>query len=358
MSESSYLARLCAHTPSPNFAELAAVLSRKQPSRPTLFEFFLNGPLYTALAAKAYVPKADGLDSVRLVMWAFRQAGYDYFTYRPPQFCFPAGEHPRDQTISLNDGIVIADRASFQAYKWLEADACDYSSLDAIRPELPPGMKIVMFGPGGVLENVIRLVGYDNLCFILADDPDLAQDIFDAVGSRLVRHYEIACRYDTVGAAISNDDWGYKTQPMLSPADLRRYVFPWHQRIVEAIHNAGMPAILHSCGNASEIMDDVIDGMGYDGRHSYEDAIQPVEQAYEQYGGRIAVLGGMDVDFVVRSPPAAVYRRSREMLERSVGRGSYALGTGNSVPEYVPAEGYAAMVWAAVEQRRGKEQAR
>jgi uroporphyrinogen decarboxylase len=353
MAESSYLARLCAHTPSPNFAELATVLRRGQPARPTLFEFFLNGPLYTALAAKAYTPRADGLDSARLVMWAFRQAGYDYFSYCPPQFDFRAGEPQRAQTISLNDGMVISDRASFEAYAWVEPDACDYSSLAAIRQEIPAGMKIVLYGPGGVLENVIRLVGYDNLCFILADDPDLAQDIFDGVGSRLVRHYEIACRYDTVGAAISNDDWGFKTQPMLSPADLRRYVFPWHQRIVEAIHKAGVPAILHSCGNAAEIIDDVIDGMKYDGRHSYEDAIQPVEEAYEQYGSRIAVLGGMDLDFVVRSTPAAVYRRSREMLERSAGRGSYALGTGNSVPEYVPSENYAAMVWAAVEQRRG-----
>jgi uroporphyrinogen decarboxylase len=353
MAALSYLARLCAHSPSPDFTNLQEILRRQRPARPTLFEFFLNGPLYAALAGQAYTPKADGLDSVRHVMWAFRQAGYDYFTYRPPQFYFPAGEHKRDQTISLNDGSVISDRASFEAFRWIEPDACDYSSLEAIRAEMPVGMKIMMFGPGGVLENAIRLVGYDNLCFILADDPQLGRDIFDAVGSRLVRHYEIACQYDTVGAAISNDDWGYKTQPMLSPADLRTYVFPWHRRIVETIHGAGMPAILHSCGNASEIMDDVIDGMKFDGRHSYEDAIQPVEEAYEQFGARIAILGGIDVDFVVRSPAAAVYRRAREMLERVGARGSYALGTGNSVPEYVPAENYAAMVWAAVEQRQG-----
>jgi len=82
-----------------------------------------------------------------------------------------------------------------------------------------------------------------------------------------VRHFE------TVGALIANDDWGFKTQTMLSPADLRRYVFPWHERIVETIHAAGKPAILHSCGFAGEIMDDIIDGMKYDcetfvrGRH-------------------------------------------------------------------------------------------
>ncbi len=40
-------------------------------------------------------------------------------------------------------------------------------------------------------------------------------------------------------------------------------------------------------------------------------------------------------------------------LERTAERGSYALGSGKSVPEYVPAENYAALVWAAVEHRGG-----
>lgn len=353
MASRSYLERLAAHVPVPDFTQVQAVLRRGVPLRPTLFEFFLNGTLYAHLSRGCYLPRGDGLDGVRQLMHAFRRAGYDYVMYRPTQFRFPAGEHPRDQTISLNDGALITDWEGFRSYSWIEPDACtDYVQLEAMEAELPEGMKVVLFGPGGVLENVIRIVGYDNLCFLLVDDPELARAVFDGVGSRLVRHYEIACRYDVVGACISNDDWGFKTQPMLSPADLRTYVFPWHRRIVETVHAAARPVILHSCGNPTEIMDDVIEDMRFDGRHSYEDAIQPVEEAYEQYSDRIAILGGIDVDFVVRSTPEAVYRRSREMLERVAARGGYALGTGNSVPEYVPAENYAAMAWAAVEHRR------
>ena len=67
--------------------------------------------------------------------------------------------------------------------------------------------------------------------------------------------------------------------------------------------------------------------------------------------GKFRCLGGIDVDYVIRSAPDAVYRRSREMLERAAKVGAYALGTGNSVPEYVPVENYCAMIWAAVETR-------
>jgi uroporphyrinogen decarboxylase len=194
-------------------------------------------------------------------------------------------------------------------------------------------------------------MGYENLCYMVMDDEQLVFDVFEEIGSRFVKYYEIATQHDAVGACISNDDWGFKSQTMLSPADMRRFVFPWHKRIVEAIHAAGKPAILHSCGYSAEIIEDTIEDMKYDGRHSYEDSICPVEDFYEEYHHRIAVLGGIDVDFVCRSKPEEVFERSKAMLERAEGRGSYALGTGNSVPDYVPDENYFAMIRAALGER-------
>ena len=200
---------------------------------------------------------------------------------------------------------------------------------------------------GGVLENVISLVGYERLCYMIVDEPDLATAIFDEVGQRLVRYYEISAAYDTVGMLMSNDDWGFNTQTMLSVDDMRKYVFPWHKKIVEVIHAAGKPALLHSCGNLSMVMDDVIDYMKYDAKHSYEDNIMPVEEAYERWGSRIAILGGIDVDFICRSTPEEVYNRACTILEKVDNRGGYALGSGNSIPYYVPVENYFAMISAA-----------
>ncbi|OGV74610.1 MAG: hypothetical protein A3K19_05880 [Lentisphaerae bacterium RIFOXYB12_FULL_65_16] len=350
MSTKTYLERVLAHSPSPDFGNLQKVLKHMRPNRATLFEFFLNYPLYQRLSGVTVKPGVERTD-VQCLIGAFRQAGYDYVTYRPPEFAFPRGERPREKTVSINEGGVIADWASFEKCPWKDPDTCNYSQLKWIQELLPDGMKVVVCGPGGVLENVIALVGYERLCFMLADDPGLAHAVFDAVGSRLVRHYEIAGGFESVGACISNDDWGFKTQPMLAPQAMREYVFPWHVKIVQAIHHHGKPAILHSCGNAAEIMQDITDAMEYDGKHSFEDAIEPVEDAYRKYGRRIALLGGIDVDFVCRASPDEVYRRSKAMLDLTAAAGSYALGTGNSVPEYVPTGSYCAMIWAALEAR-------
>ena len=321
----------------PDFDNILKVLNREKPDRPTLFEFFLNGPLYERLG---------GVAGNRYIE-AFRRAGYDYCTFHVG-FSFTTGNRAHDKSISLNEGALITDRESFKKYVWPVVEDSDYEVLASVAPEIPAGMKLIVPGPGGVLENIIRIVGYDNLCMMLYDDPELAQEVTDNIGSRLVRHYEIVGKYDTVGAMISNDDWGFRSQPMLSPDDMKKYIIPWHVKITEAIHSYGKPAILHSCGNQESLMESIIDVCKYEGKHSYEDTIEPVEAAYERWGSRIAILGGIDLDFVCRKTPEEVYQRSKAMLERAEKHGGYALGSGNSIPEYVPQENYFAMISAAV----------
>ena len=330
----------------PDFNNLLKILERGRPDRPTLFEFFLNEGLYKKLAGVGPDSNYAGLDKIKTDIKAYTHAGYDYTTVQGSDFRFTSERRQGKKSISLNQGAVIHDRHSFKEYPWPDPDSYDYSRLDSLAPELPEGMKFIVWGDGGVLENVIQLTGYDNLCYMIADDPGLVRDLFYEVGSRFARDYEICAGYESVGALISNDDWGFNTQTMLSAADLRKYVFPWHKKIVGAIHAEGKPAILHSCGQLESVIDDIIGDMKFDAKHSYEDGIIPVEQAYDRWGGRIAVFGGIGMDFLCRADPEEVHRRSCGMLEKSAGKGCYALGSGNSIPSYVPDKNYLAMISA------------
>ena len=331
----------------PDFNNLLKVLKRQVPDRPTLFEFFLNGTLYERLADQSALEKDDQFRNQRINISAYKNAGYDYVILPPSDFAFQTGNVHSEKTKSLNEGSLISDQESYEKYVWNNPEnyECVYPNLDK---ELPDGMKIITQAPGGVLENVIALTGYDNLCYMLADDTDLVQEIFNKVGSALKKHYQLAMQHDCVGAAIVNDDWGFNTQTMLSPADMRKYVVPWHKELVTLIHESGRPAIMHSCGKLDEVYDDIIDVIGFEAKHSYEDNIESVEMAYERLHSRIAIMGGIDLDFVCRSTQEQVFNRSLAMLERTATRGGYALGSGNSIPNYVPHENYLAMIAAAV----------
>lgn len=333
----------------PDFNNILKVLRREVPDRPTLFEFFMNGNVYQEAAGDPPPPEAPAEEHLGYMARAYAACGYDYVNSYGCALDFHAGAKTSKDTISLNDSPVIQSWEDFQNHPWPDARNADYSMLEKAAPYLPGNMKIMMSGPGGVLENVISLMGYENLCVMLYDDPELVEAVFEKVGSTLVDYYTIGAQYDTVGIIMSNDDWGFNTQTMLSPEMMRKYVFPWHKKIVEVAHANGKPAVLHSCGFMSEVMEDIIEDMKYDGKHSYEDNIVPVEEAYRRWGGRIAILGGLDVDFLVRSDEETIRRRALGMLELSQEKGGYALGSGNSIPEYIPNEKYFAMTSAVAE---------
>ncbi len=335
----------------PDFGNLLAVLERKVPSRATLFEFILCEALFAHYDIDA-PPPDDPKAQLRAWVQLFAACGYDFAVVPPawpPLIHFNLGEHAEMESYSANEGGVVRDWDELEQLTWPEVDPSAYEIIEEVARELPAGMKLVVPSNCGVLENLIKVVGFEDLCMLTLEDPDLVKAVADGVGERLYRHYQLALSCDAVGAVILNDDWGYKTQTMLSPDDLRRYIFPWHKRMAALAHENGRPVILHSCGNLDEVWDDIVEDIHADGKHSYEDAIRPVEDSYEFLHERLAVLGGLDMDYVCRSDPDEVYRRARGMVERSAGRGGYAVGTGNSVPDYVPIQNYRAMTRAALE---------
>lgn len=328
---------------------LLQVLRGQTPERPTLFEMIISTDHLVHMAGRFPAPN-DGMDAFRMQVEAMENGGYDYVMAYAAPFLFRADRRVSEKTHSLNGQGVISDWESFERYPWPDAVGADYSGLKLAGSLLPEGMKLGVLGPNGVLENVIDLVGYDNLCFMLFEEPELAQAIFDKVGSTLLTYYEHAAEEDSVGFLCSNDDWGFNTQTFLSPELMRRYVFPWHKKIVQTAHAAGKPCMLHSCGYFDNVIEDIIGDIGYDARHSYEDGIKPVEEAYEQLQGRIAVLGGIDIHFLATRTPDEIYRRCRDMLARTADRGGYALGSGNSIPGYIPFENFDAMRRAALDR--------
>ena len=114
-------------------------------------------------------------------------------------------------------------------------------------------------------------------------------------------------------------------------------------------HRAGKPFLLHSCGNIEAIMPTLIEQAGIDAKHSFQDAVEPVEKFMDRWGQRVAALGGIDVHLLATGNEEAVVKRTRAVLEHTTGRGTYACGSGNSVTNYIPPGNYLAMVETVVQ---------
>ena len=88
---------------------------------------------------------------------------------------------------------------------------------------------------------------------------------------------------------------------MISPRDLRPYALPGYSGLLRSLMIMACP-ISAPCGNISAIMDDLIADVGRRRKHSYEDAIIPVEDFQRTYGDRIAVLGRIDINILFGEP--------------------------------------------------------
>ena len=211
---------------------------------------------------------------------------------------------------------------------------------------LPPGMQALGGVGNGVFEISEDLVGFQYLAYMQVDDPELFAELYRRIGDLMVEIWTVFLqRYgDTFAICRFGDDLGFKTSTLVSPAIIRQHILPQYQRVIDLIKGAGKPFLWHSCGRIFAIMDDVI-ALGIDAKHSNEDIIAPFDEWIARYGDRIGLLGGIDVDLLCRHQPAAiveeVFEKGRRF--RAAARG-YALGSGNSIPEYVPVDGYSAML--------------
>lgn len=334
-------------TREPDIDKFLKVMIGGKSDKVHLFELFMDKPVYEYFADRELEVDTP-LEKIKLAVDGFYNAGFDYVTAHGCSLGFKTGKHNAKKTYSANEGGVIKDWSSFDSYEWPDANQYDYSVLNKIKDYLPQGMKLAVMGPGGVLENVTKLVGYEDMCIMMSEDPDLLLSIFNKVGKIFVDYYENSVKYDTVAFLISNDDWGFKTQTFMSPRDMRKFVFPWHKKIAEVAHRHNKPIVLHSCGYMNDVFDDIIYDMKYDAKHSYEDNILSVEDSYKRYGDKITILGGLDLDFLINSTNNQIQQRCKDIINLTKENGRYMLGSGNSLAYYIPIEKIISMIKSAL----------
>jgi uroporphyrinogen decarboxylase len=344
----------------PDWRELVACIRRERvPGRVHFLELFLDAEMQTAICERFDLYEGlDPADPFYNLKWQIklqRFLGYDYVSCGLEELPMPTS------------GILIADTADlkrsggrnymeehagpittwqdFEQYPWPDPAKAGTRVLDWYTAHLPDGMCIIATGLfGHFAEYLTWLMGYESLCFALYDQRDLVKAIGDRVMGLSIATLKQTLTYDLVKIVWGSDDMGFRSGTLISPSDLREFVLPGHKLMAKMCHEQGRPYILHSCGNLATILDDLIEDVRIDARHSFEDTIQPVTEAKAEYGQRIALLGGIDLDFICRASEGEVRQRVRHTLDVCMAGGGYCLGTGNSVANYLPLDNYLAML--------------
>ena len=283
----------------------------------------------------------------------FQKMGYDIVSFE----CCIGAVMPGSGCLGGHKEPVIRDRADFERYPWEEIEVRYFERytpyFKALAKNMPKGMKAIGGVGNGIFECVQDVVSFMELCYISMDDRQLYSDLFQKafeVSSRIWKRFleEFGYLYCVVRFG---DDLGYKVNTLLPAHDIKQEIIPRYQQLVALIHSYHKPFLLHSCGCIFELMDDLIDVVKIDAKHSNEDAIAPFSYWVEQYGDKIGNFGGIDTDAVCRLNRQEMREYITDVIHTCSGHGGFAFGSGNSIPDYVPVEGYLNMVQIVRELR-------
>lgn len=346
----------------PDYHNILDAANNKQAARLPLYEHNVSYKKIGEIMGRDLESLYEGNDEeveefFKVYSSFFKENGYDVVTFEECIGKVMPGSG------ALGDSRVdpaIKTREDFEAYPWDEIPELYFQKnvkyFQALRKMMPEGMKAIGGVGNGIFECVQDLTGFEGLCYIGADDEALYRDLFIAVGQM---HQTIWKKFmeefgDIYCVLRFGDDLGYKSNSLLSADDIREHIFPWYKKTVELVHSYGKPFLLHSCGNIFHIMDGLIEEVGIDAKHSNEDQIAPFPAWVEKYGTKIGNFGGFDLDVICRSDDRQMKEYIYGVLERCQGCGGIAVGTGNSIPDYVPTDRYMQMI-RIVRDYRGEE---
>ncbi len=243
----------------------------------------------------------------------------------------------------------ISTWEEFEKYPWPDVKKADLWQYESVAKNIPQGMGLFVCPTSGFLEIPLDILfGYENLCYLLYDQPELVEAVFKKAGETIYQFYERLLGLPNLVGFFQGDDMGYKTGTLISAEHLKRLSLPWHKKLAHLAHKNSLIYILHSCGQLDEIMNNLIDDVKIDARHSFEDEGNPVIEFKKKYGKKIGVLGGIDVDKLCRLSEDRLRVHIRNIIKECLPDGRFAVGSGNTVANYVPVANYIAMVEEAL----------
>jgi uroporphyrinogen decarboxylase len=337
----------------PDYRHMLDVMANRRPARLPIYEHIISPLIMEHVLGAPFASLEQG--DARDLEEFFRQycRFWPLMTYDTVSYEVCITEILPEHGAIMGGKGPIQSRADFERYPWDELPVRYWAyagpKFEALSRHMPGGMMALGGIGNGVFEISEDLVGFESLAYLQADDPQLFAELYVRIGDLMVTIWEeFLARYAGPFAICRfGDDLGFKTSTLVSPKTIRDHVLPQYRRVIGLIRGAGKPFLWHSCGSIFSIMDDVI-ALGIDAKHSNEDCIAAYEQWIARYGDRIGLLGGIDLDILCVKTPDEIYDivLERGTKYRCLARG-YALGSGNSIPDYVPLEGYLAMLRAA-----------
>lgn len=222
---------------------------------------------------------------------------------------------------------VLDDFAALSRYEFPDySQAQDYETVRKKRAE-NPDMWLIGSLPGfafNIARKMRKLEQYLTDILLERDAIRDLHDRIDAVLSDMIRNHAAA----GADCIMFPEDWGTQTQTLISPALWHEEFFPRFQKLCALAHENYLYVFMHSCGQISAIVPDLIDA-GIDLFQFDQPDLHGIDTlAAYQTNSPVTFWCPVDIQTTLQTRnEAAIRAKAREMLDKLwQGRGGFIAG--------------------------------
>ena len=181
--------------------------------------------------------------------------------------------------------------------------------------------------------------GMLNLLRDLRRNPEEVHKLLDALCETYLAYLRYALKEFQFDGFWTSDDLGHQRQLFMSPQTFRTFLLPQYKRIGALLREYNIHWWLHSCGNNTLILDDLIDA-GVTVFHPVQKHTMDEKAVAAKFGERLTFLAGFDVQQTLRTAsPEEVRAEVRFLIDTfDHPNGGLCLAAGNGILPGTPLE--------------------
>ncbi len=155
------------------------------------------------------------------------------------------------------------------------------------------GKKAVFVHVWGVFELVQFHMGMEEVLVNLALEKEKMAELFLRMAEWSAKTVEKTIELGADVIELS-DDWGQNNVLLFNPKDWWQLIYPAEKKITEAAKSRGVPLVLHSDGDITQVLDGVVK-LGVDALHPVqESAGMDMQMMKTKYSDKLSIMGGLD----------------------------------------------------------------
>jgi uroporphyrinogen decarboxylase len=193
-----------------------------------------------------------------------------------------------------------------------------------------------------LFERAWSLRGFENLLMDLLINRDFAKELLDSIAARNIKIIDLVLKHDFDGVYFG-DDYGFQAGMLVSPELWRVFFKPCLKKMFLKVKNANKYTCLHSCGDISPILKDLIE-IGLDIYQTVQPEIYDLKNIKKNFGSSLCFYGAISTQKeLVSETPKGIKNIVRETIKILAEDGGYIAAPTHCITRDVPVENVIAL---------------